>query len=290
MITRQIAHALCICILLPTSSSYAMEERPSSTDRERFTRRLIRLLQSQSDQPWHVSFFIDRGADPAGIDQEGNSCLHLAAQNASTGSVEKLLCKGGVDVDTLNTLQLTPLAVAMLHAAETTHKAATVEALVCHGADSNRLIATHGETPLTLAVQHSRSPVVHALLQSAETKPFLRNPSGKSPCDLIAERVEALEVRRSTLRTTDPLDKDAELIIQEELRDTTKILDLLTEASKNYQPGKHRRKPSLFGRSCHSLNTHSSSPRPLLTVPDDLSHSSAVRWTTSPALSPRSGR
>jgi len=280
---------ISISILLTASPLYAMGGAALGVAEKFLLNHKLLLALGANDSPYTVSFLIEQGADPAATDENGSSCLHIAAQNCHADSAAKLLDKGNIKVDALDHNELTPLAITMLHGPEIARKASTIQTLLKHGANPNIRIGKNNDTPLTFAAQHCHAAVVYALVQSALLRQFARNKLGKNACDLIAERIAKLEQKQREYSICEirSIKKEREKIVQE-LREATKIVDHLSEATSQYDPltekARERDTPYIFGISCASLTSDPLSQCP---SPQRAHSSGTIKWVVK---SPRPKR
>ena len=133
------------------------------------------------NEPAAVEQRLAAGANPAAVDHEGWSALHLAAYLGHAAAASVLL-RHGAAVDARTQLGCTPL-----------HWAATLECchmLVSAGADVDA-VNRHDETPLHYAVwRHAHANVARLLAAGADAR--RRNGVGSSAADLASSNQPAL--------------------------------------------------------------------------------------------------
>lgn len=123
-----------------------------------------------------VALFLEHGANPALVNSEQYSTLHLIARQNADGATVKLLIDHGAVVDGKNDLGETPL-----HVNSTFTLAGDERIALClleHGADPN-LRNADGDTPLILATRCEKEAVVKALMEHGARKE-LKDAAGKT--------------------------------------------------------------------------------------------------------------
>ena len=139
----------------------------------------VRSVSASPHHPWHASqinvieLLLEKGADHALADRNGQTPLHLAAMWGRKDVVQ-LLLNAGADHNKANDLGYTPLHFA----APNEHKD-VVELLLNAGAEPNKADIL-GETPLHDAARWGRKDVVQILL-NAGAEPNKGNSWGKTP-------------------------------------------------------------------------------------------------------------
>jgi ankyrin repeat protein len=91
-------------------------------------------------------------------DEEGDTCLHIAAREDNTDLLE-LLVKKGVDIDSKGRLGGSPLGTSLAH-----NKPKAAEWLIAKGADF-RIGDSNGKTPLLHASTWGHTKIITTLLQ-----------------------------------------------------------------------------------------------------------------------------
>ena len=280
---QRIKQATMLFMAFGIAGTLAMQEASDAAQRYLLGCQLLKTLRH--DHPWHVSFLLDQGASPTFVNEEtGRSCLHVAAQYCNPDSVKKLLTKGRAPVDPPDRSGNTPLTVALLQGPESPEQAQTVDVLLAHGADGNRRFSEHGDTPLTFAVRRGRAAIVAAILRHPGIRIFSRDRTERGATDLIEIRIRQLTKERARLRVSGVQHNAHTMVaVDEKLRESTDIIDLLSRASGDYTPPP-REKPTLeLGTSCSSLYLAGTvSPHPLPESPGSLSPAKVVRWTLEP--------
>jgi ankyrin repeat protein len=108
-----------------------------------------------------VTFLLEAGEDPEGVDELGRSPLRLAAGWGHV-AVARALCEAGVDVDRTDSDGVTPLTMA----SQNGHAAMVRFLLRRAGADVNKP-KLDGVTPLYISAQNGHLAVVEVLLEAA---------------------------------------------------------------------------------------------------------------------------
>ncbi len=160
-----------------------------------------------------VKLLLERGARPEGVDERGNTPLHLAL-SAGTLDLARQFIARGAPLNAVNAAGATPLVLAAsgkhrelvdellkrkvnpnaaagtlpspLHSAAANGWSDTVSALLAAGADVNQ-IAARGQTPLFAAVELNNGEVARLLL-AAGADPWAKNADGKTAMDVAAEK------------------------------------------------------------------------------------------------------
>ncbi|KAM4652815.1 B-cell lymphoma 3 protein [Discoglossus pictus] len=113
-----------------------------------------------TDQPALVSILLAHGSSPQIPDRNGQTCVHLACEYASAGSLEVLLKAGKWDLESTNYQGMTALHVAI-----GTGRRDITLLLLEHGADVDAVDIKSGHSPLIQAVDSGSEELVALLLQ-----------------------------------------------------------------------------------------------------------------------------
>jgi ankyrin repeat protein len=160
-----------------------------------------------------VKLLLERGARPEGVDERGNTPLHLALTAGSLDLARQFIARGA-PLNAVNAAGATPLVLAAsgkhreivdellkrkvnpnasagtlpspLHSAAANGWSDTVSALLAAGADVNQA-AARGQTPLFAAVELNNGEVARLLL-AAGADPWAKNADGKTAMDVAAEK------------------------------------------------------------------------------------------------------
>jgi len=121
-------------------------------------------------------------------DDEGDTCLHIAAREDNTDLLE-LLVKKGVDIDSKGRLGSTPLGTSLAH-----NKPKAAEWLLAKGADV-RIGDSNGKTPLLHASTWGHTKIITTLLQKGADLTVV-DTAGDQPIHSAARngRKEAVEL------------------------------------------------------------------------------------------------
>jgi ankyrin repeat protein len=123
-----------------------------------------------------VSLLLELGADPNGVDAEGNRPLHDAALRASLPVIQVLL-EHGAKIDLLDKAGFLPLHLAALSG-----NANVINALLAKGADVSAPTRDSHESALHIAAAWGRLDAVRALLLAGASR-LARDGKGRTAAD-----------------------------------------------------------------------------------------------------------
>ena len=166
------------CVGSPTNSACAME--PPS----------LHNAAAQGDLS-QLAELLHKGANVNEPDQQGNTPLHLAAQNGH-GILVQFLVGHKADVNRKNMFHYIPL-----HLAAASGHTAIVQALIVAGSLVN-LPGPAVMAPLHLAALGGHLPTIEALIKGG-ARVDLRNAYGQTPLDAAAETPNCIAIARALI-------------------------------------------------------------------------------------------
>ncbi|XP_056398427.1 B-cell lymphoma 3 protein isoform X2 [Hyla sarda] len=197
-----------------------------------------------TDQPEFVALLLQHRASPLILDRNGQTCVHLACEYGSMGSLEVLMRAGIRDLEATNYHGMTAL-----HVAVRSGRRDITACLLEHGADVNAVDLKSGQSPLIQAVENGSEELVSLLLQKGAEVNGLTY-AGNTALHVASGR-GLTEIARILLRSgADSSIKNCHNDTAMTVAKDRKIVDILRGKSSSPRSQNERLRGSFKGRSC----------------------------------------